>query len=292
MSTPTRSGRPAIPADAFEHGDVRRYHRGCRCTPCTTSASREARKNHYLRLTGRGTQRTADRAADRIRRLRIAGLSDADIQAAAGIAPHTMYRILRSQPIHIRTEQRILAVPVPAPTGEPTRCRARIDATGTVRRVRALAAAGWYIAETARRLDRHKQYIEAIANGRTGNAVTLHIAATVAGLYEEIAHQRPEDHGLAPGLITRSRRLAAAKGWPDPVFWEDYGGIDDPDAPETATEGGTPRYVALSEDAQWLMSAGYSLEHAAQRLGVTRAYLDQCIRRYRLAQQQALKEAA
>lgn len=38
-----KRGRVAIPADAFGHGDTRRYNRGCRCRECTTAVVADKR---------------------------------------------------------------------------------------------------------------------------------------------------------------------------------------------------------------------------------------------------------
>ena len=278
----------AIPADAFEHGDPRRYRRGCRCTPCIRAASKESAKNQFLRATGRGTQRTPDRAADHIMRLRAAQLNDGDIRREAAICPDVLYRIMRREgTIHVATEQRILAVPVPQPDG-PTRSHAYIPALGTHRRLRTLVAAGWYAAHLARRLGKDKQYVVYLIKGHGGGRVAMRIAHQVRDLYAELHDQRPEDHGLTPYLAGRARAQAAAQDWPGPDYW-DEDDFDNPDFIPATTD--TPRCVRLAEDGTELEAQGYRREDAAARLGVSRDYLDQSIKRWRIAQAKAAAEA-
>jgi hypothetical protein len=235
MTTATRPrrGRPAIPAEAFEHGDPRRYWRGCHCKACRRGVTAHIQKRKYFRDTGRGCLREPDRAAQHADRLRAAGMTEPDIRAAAGIT-HTQLRHItrRAGRIHADTERRILSVPIPRrPEHAAPVSRAHVPAHGTLRRLRALAAAGWHQAEIARRLGWHSSYLGHMLHDRTGPNVAWCTAATVSDLYNQIARLRPEDHGVPPSRAQRARAMAAERGWSDPTFWEDYGGIDDPDAP-------------------------------------------------------------
>lgn len=289
MTTATRpGGRPPIPAEAFDHGDARRYARGCRCRACTTAATARDRQCAYLRETGRGLLRDTTRAAEHLARLRDAGMSDAAIGAAARITgPHLRDIITRQKRIHIDTERRILAVPIPPPG--PSESHVRVAADGTVRRLRALVADGWPTSELARRLGLHLPYLRFLL--RRPAAVEHRTAVAVRDLHAAFAGLRPEKRGADPGAAERARRYATRKGWADSVWWEDYGGIDDPAAPETEPETPEqPRWVLLAEEALWLESQGYTRRQAGDRLGVTKDYVDQAIRR--LGQRQQTEEAA
>ena len=81
----------------------------------------------------------------------------------------------------------------------------------------------------------------------------------------------------------RARLYAQRNGWHGPLAWDD---IDNPnEQPETAEDDATPRYLALAEDAEWLeRTQGYTREHAAARLGVTRDNLQASITRARKKQ--------
>ncbi len=93
-----------------------------------------------------------------------------------------------------------------------------VDATGTRRRLQALAAVGWSLAEQSRRLGWHESTAHRVASRQW---VWVETAEKVRGLYDELA--------MTPGTNRRARNDAARKGWPPPLAWSDEE-IDDPDA--------------------------------------------------------------
>ncbi|RRQ81515.1 hypothetical protein [Streptomyces griseofuscus] len=268
-------GRPALPAEAFEHGDARRYRRGCRCTKCKAGANRSNIKNRYLRQTGRGTMRTPDRAADHLLLLRAAGLNDQTILKQADICPDVMYRILRREGvIHAHTETRILRVPAPAVEG-PSSSRAYIPGHGTVRRLRALVAVGWYQAEIARRLGKQKENLKQIIDrGETGQ-VAQYVADQVRALYADLQDQKPEDHGVQARFADRARKLAADRGWAPPAYWDDDE-LDNPDfEPALSDEHISKNELGALRRAEIAHLISFNLSHAdiAARLGMAEAYV-------------------
>lgn len=276
----------SLPAEELEHGDPRRYRRGCHCAKCRAGANRRNIKNRYLRQTGRPTMRTADKAADHLLRLRAAGLDDKTIRKLTGICPDVLYRILRREgTIHARTETRILRVPVPAANGRSTN-RAYIPGHGTIRRLRALIAAGWYMAELARRLGKQKENLKQILDRGENSQVTHYLAEEVRTLYSELHDQKPEQHGVTPRFAERARKHAAARGWATPAYWdpEDF---DDPDfKPATETTDLAAQIVA--ENAAWLLASGLHRDLASKQLGKSRFYVDRALREH----PETLKEAA
>lgn len=220
--------RTGIPAEELEHGDARRYRRGCRCDKCKAGANIVNIRRHYLRQTGRGLQRPPHRAASHIELLRAAGLDDRDIKRQADICPDVLYRIMRRHgTIHATTEKRILAVPVPeTPVGITS--RAYTSALGTHRRLRALVTAGWYAAELARRLGKDREYVVHLLKGRGGGKVAMFLADQVRQLYADLHNQSPHSAGLPPAYVERARRQAALDGWAGPDYWDD----DDFDNPD------------------------------------------------------------
>ena len=265
----------SLPASAFEHGDHRRYRRGCRCTKCRAGANRQNIKNRYLRQTGRSVMRTADRAADHLLLLRAAGLNDKTIRQQTGICPDVMYRILRREGvIHARTENRITSVPVPVADG-PSGGRAYIPGHGTVRRLRALIAAGWYQAELARRLGKQKENLKQIIDRGEDGQVAQYVAEEVRSLYAELYDQKPEDRGVSTRFADRARQQAADRGWAGPDYWDE----DDFDNPDFAP--------AINDDALGMHQLGalrraeiehlitFNLSHAdiATRLGMSENYV-------------------
>jgi transcriptional regulator with XRE-family HTH domain len=136
-----------------------------------------------------------------------------------------------------------------------------IDSTGTHRRVRALATRGWSRARLAVELGTTVPNFKARLRGER---VSARFARAVAGLYNRLWNERPEDHGVAAWIAERVRRCAAEDGWHGPLAWDDDT-IDDPkalpqtDAPEpVATEGGN---VA----ARWLMGESVILTDEARK---------------------------
>ena len=219
-------GRPAIPAEAFDHGDVRRYRRGCKCRKCLDAVTAEVRRGRYLRATGRGHMTTPQRAAHHIEHLRSAGMPDRDIMADALISQSVLYRIIREEgELRRTTEARILAVR-PRVTELPG-SGSHIPGIGTARRLRALAADGWPAVHLARRCGKHKQFIVYLQNQPNTLTVRRWVADYVTQLYSDLENLKPEQHGVAPHIAQRTRERAAAKDWLGTAYWDDET-IDDP----------------------------------------------------------------
>lgn len=265
----------AKPAEAFEHGDARRYRRGCRYTKCKAGANRRNIKNRYLRQTGRATMRTPHRAADHLLLLRAAGLNDKTIRKQTGICPDVMYRILRREGvIHARTEARITSVPVPSVAGVSSN-RAYIPGHGTIRRLRALVAAGWFQAELARRLGKDKENLKQIIDRGEDGQVAQYVADEVRSLYTELHDQNPEDHGVHRGYADRARKLAADRGWAPPEYWDDDD-LDNADfTPATDDNQLSKNQLGALRRAEIEHLITFNLSHAdiAARLGMTEGYV-------------------
>lgn len=217
--------RKAIPAEAFDHGDPRRYNRGCRCDLCKKGVTAATRRRSYLRATGRALRTTPDRAANHIEGLRAAGMTDAQILDGAALAPDTFYRIIRRSGGLLRTtEVRILAVRPIAPAGQGS--GANIPAVGTVRRLRALAADGWPATELGRRVGKHKQFIVHLQNMDEGGQVRMWVADYVRRLQAELAGLKAEA-SVPTHIAERTRQRAAGKSWAPLAAWDDDT-IEDP----------------------------------------------------------------
>lgn len=214
--------RQPIPADAFDHGDVRRYRRGCTCRACVTAATAEHAKWAYLRQTGRGGHVPADKAIAHIWKLRAAGMTDAEIRTAAELAPPHLYQILRTQaPLLHSTATRILQVPVPERADGPTRNGAGVPGLGTRRRLQALTADGWPAKVLDRHCDTGSGYTAYLLRGDANGTIRMSTADTVHAVYDELAGQHPEDHGVPASLAKQARERAAAKGWAGSGYWDD-----------------------------------------------------------------------
>jgi hypothetical protein len=218
----------ARPAEAFEHGNPKRYRRGCRCPECKAGDAAYRARLKYLRQTGRAITRTPDRAADHIILLRAGGFDDRDIRKQADIVCDVLYRIMRREgTILASTEARILTVPVPKQAG-PIRSRAYVSGLGTRRRLRALVAAGWHSAELARRMGKTRRNFGLLLEGRDTGNVAMFITDQARAVYAELHNQKPEDHGIAHYYAERARQYAADRGWAGPDYW-DEDDFDNPD---------------------------------------------------------------
>lgn len=197
------------------------YQHGCprpECKQADYEYMSRLRLDHH-----RGQRRRTDATQTRhhIERLLAAGWTKAQIARAAGVAHRTVGAVVGGVAnISKRTALAILSVQIgPAPDDARD-----VDATGTVRRLRALVAIGWPIAHLAKRLGMYDTAVGNIARGELAQ-VRATTAENVAALYRELCR--------LPGPSQRARIDARKKGWHGPLAWDD---IDNP-AEEPDTEG-------------------------------------------------------
>ena len=205
----------------------------CRCRPC-----RDANRAYVAGLTRRhlyGHAAYVDAAPARahIIALTAAGMGLKRIVAVSDISQGLLWKLIYgktrpdgtrtpSKRIRAATQSAILAVRLDLAGG------ARIDSTGTTRRIQALVAIGWSQSQLAARLGILRSNFTALAQGRTD--VTVTHAKAVSALYEQLWDQVPE-HAEWRAHIAYSRALnyAVAAGWVVPQGWDDED-LDNPDA--------------------------------------------------------------
>jgi hypothetical protein len=194
----------------------------CECGDCRTCRYREYERTKYrLEAYGKWEPRRVDPAPRqaKIRALKESGWSTARIAEASGLTGDHVRRLLRADIDHLKpaTAARIDSLPDPGVTVPATPRPSLVDATGTVRRVRALLALGW----------RHKDLKAAtglatnVLAHRSGGMVHRDTAATVAAVYDELSMR------LGPSATNRTR--AATNGYAPPLAWDDHD-LDNPDA--------------------------------------------------------------
>jgi hypothetical protein len=230
--------RPLTPDDP-RHGTLSGYkiHR-CRCTPCR-AANRDY-NDRYNRLNAYGRWAPLVDAApvrQHVNQLRAKGLGAARIAQLAGVGTatvqHLVWRHHSGRPptkrLRPHVAQALLAVKADT---SALADGAFVNAAGTRRRIQALAAFGWSIAEQARRLNRGIRNFNDLL---TQQLVTVRTAREVAELYEQMSATPPP-----AGMVrTRTRRMAANREWAPPLAWDDD--IDDPAAtPHTGQPENTP----------------------------------------------------
>jgi len=216
-------------------GTRSRYNsKDCRCKDCT-EAQRVYHADRRRQVAyGRWNPWVdAEPARQHLQELQAAGLGRRRIGELTGLDPANIWRLQHGQPKHgkqppkqIRqaTAESILAV---SASLEVLAGTALVDATGSHRRLQALVAVGWSQRRLAVRLG--------ISPANFGTMmrrprVLASKALAIRDLYEELWNTAPECRSTQERLaVTRSRNLAAARGWVPPMAWNDED-IDNPDA--------------------------------------------------------------
>ncbi|MEH0552529.1 hypothetical protein [Streptomyces sp. B21-101] len=203
------------------------------------AATRQARRRRRLQAYGQW-QPFVDAAPARqhVQAIRATGMSLAGIVRHTGVNSGTIDHLLYGKAPYppaakIRTEN-AKALLVYWPTLDDYDDGAVIDATGTRRRIQALAAAGW----PSNAVHQHVNHIthKAVERLRTNERVTARTARAVRDFYRHAAGQTPEAHGVTPWVATRTRTYAAKNGYANAMAWDDDT-IDDPNAqPEYGRE--------------------------------------------------------
>lgn len=290
------------------------YRPPCHCEPCTTTRRAKKKQERVNRQLGRTAHCDPTAARQRLDELRQT-MGWNDIAKAVDTSAAHLREIANGRVPRIKktTHSKIMAVR-PTPTGG-----LYVDATGTIRRLRALQAIGHSLDTLAAACGTHKSRIQPLVQGRP--RLRQKVAERVKHAYETLARQ--------PGTSARPRNRAAAEGWAPPGAWDDDT-IDDPAAlPEWTGHCGTDRgywthrqqklpmcdrcqnahdawltehahlgglqrnqlqFAAraaastreadLAADGRELMRFGASYEQAAERLGVTRQHLQQALIRH------------
>lgn len=211
------------------HGTLSRhkYHK-CKCAKCVDNY-RAYQRSRYRRQAYGTWQPYVD--AEPIRQhllqLRAQGIAFTRVAEIAGLHPPTvgafLYDLGPKRPRKKRATPEIAAkiLAVTAENATP----GIVDATGTRRRLQALAANGWPMKTLGSYIGVNPATVSRLA---TQAQVFRYTAEAVTRAYARLAGQNPADHGVPAAVIERSRRRAAREGWRDPQWWEDYGRIDDP----------------------------------------------------------------
>ena len=184
-----------------------------KCTKPAVKAGHCWTDYEYWRLLGNGGLTDPAPARARVLELRALGWTYQQISAAAGVANWTPIRLVdgRYARIRVSTATAVLSVR-PAVVESPL----GVDATGTRRRVQALAWMGWPGADVSVRAGlKPRSLTELLGQGR----VSVRVAERVRGVYGELAGTR----GPSVMAASQARRL----GFAPPAASDD---IDNPEA--------------------------------------------------------------
>jgi hypothetical protein len=238
------------------------YQRGCRLPECVRANGRYEKALNLEHARGHRRQIDAQQTRVHIERLRAADWSNPAIAQAAGVARSTIDSLTKGQrEVRSWVALAILSIPVgppPAPSG--------IDATGSIRRLRALAVLGHPFRTVAAIVGCSNDKLERIANGWF-DTINPGTAAGITRAYKRLCS--------VPGTSPHSRSRAERRGWHGPLAWDD---IDDPNCqPEQAAP-----YEAVSKyerdpdktaEIEHLYLLGESLEQIAKQLGGNEKYI-------------------
>ena len=253
----------------MRHGTNTAYiTHGCRCMECSRARARHQKRYRLDRARGVARLVDAEPLRQHVEMLMDAGMSSWDITLAAGWkSRNALADALTRKRVRPQTMQRILAV-----KPQSDRRNRYVDATGSRRRLQALAINGWpYRILTERVGDMDPQTIGHIMSGRT-RTIRAWTADAVANLYDEL--------WSVPGPSRKSTTIATRKGWMPALAWDDDT-IDDPNA-EPHGAGWTPRArdrAALVEDFIEMRRNGTTFAGCAMRLGMTEQSLERALYR-------------
>lgn len=192
-------------------------------------------------------------------------------RAEAGVPPG--YRL---EPVHAERILALVALPLHggADNGQP------VPAVGTVRRLRALMAAGHPAADLAGHLHVAAQTVTAITDSNP-DTVPASLARSAAALFLRLE--------MTTGGCQESRRRANRRQWAPPLAW-DADQIDTPEAkPDFGAQARRPGFLATySELRAW----GFTDVRIAEHMGVQASSLLRQMNRYDLPASDELTAAA
>lgn len=232
---------------------------GCKLEICLEAQRRAVRENHKEG----GARIDCAEVRQYTVKLVNSGMSVIDISDCSGVSQTQVRSIFRgkAERVHRVTAEAILGIPFPE-YGRLPDTDGLTDATGARRRLQALTVQGFSIGFMARQNDDPVRTLSVLRHGAR-TQIRISRLRTIVALHDEFWDRDPREAGLAASAVTRAKAWAEGKKWWPTEAWDD---IDDPDCKPKI---GTPRYVALTEDARELMDEhGQTRKQAALRLGV------------------------
>jgi hypothetical protein len=207
---------PPHGSDARYKGNRTGTRPPCRCTRCTRGHRQADVQRELRRLNGERNLVPCAEILPHIQMLRDSGMSQTMIAREAGVAQAVISYITtgRNQACRTGHANRILAVQPHRFDGNAER-----PAIGSIRRIRALYSLGHSRAAISQLSGLSIASISLLAEARW-NVIDNLAATALAAAYEQLKDSR--------GNNWKNERRAAAEGWQDPTWWEDFGGIDNP----------------------------------------------------------------
>lgn len=208
-------------------GTCYQQHR-CRCEACRARRAKDERQRAHRAKLGQ-TQKFVNAiiTVPRIMQLQREGWTYSDIETVSGVSVPTIQRIMcgKTKRVEQETADAILGT-LPEMRGRAPEPRT-VDATGTIRRLRALVAVGWTFWAISERAGHAKTWALQVTHS---TVVTTATRDLIAAVYDDLWDAPPpQETPRERQTVARSRRLAERNGWGSPLSWDDDT-IDDPGA--------------------------------------------------------------
>jgi len=295
-STPTPvAGLTTRPATGTKHGTLScGKYRKCKRPECVEAVN--AYRRRARRLQGYGIWQPlvdAAPAREHLRYLNRLGYSYRSIATALGKPTSSITKVVYPSPARdvrrrIRPElaQAIYAL-------RPEGIQAKLVlAVGTSRRLHALNAIGWPNTVIGERIG---SFNTQVLHTHRQKWVLQKTATAVLRCYEELRHLDPVQHGVPAALVKGLHTRAAQHGWRDPLWWEDYGRIDDPEFDPATAERRLSRNelgAIRREEIAHLGSFGLSEDEIGNRVGLSAKHVREVLRELRTGERRDRGTAA
>lgn len=231
----------------------------CDCEPCTTERLRTAK----MARCGLLERIPSAQAWERLDQWLAAGYEPGWIASACGLPPRGLWTAVNElrRTGHRRDFGHGYSAAIVAADID-TATTGRRAATGTRRRLQALAVAGWTVEALAVETGVHFVTLAAFQRGQS-RRIQARLWHAITDTYERLEY--------APGASREATRRALERSWRPAAMW------DDPDADPEPTE--RPRRRGREgfdmDEFDYLIAAGESEHQAAHQLGVTTAAIEQ-----------------
>lgn len=233
------------------------YQRGCPSPECARTDYRYRKQLDLEHSRGQYRLHDATQAIAHVQRLIYAGWTNPQIAEASGIGVASIQKLANNKQKKLNSGRAaaILAIEI----GPPPANTHRVNAVGTIRRLRALNYIGHAHRDIAPQLGMTLDRLTDIAAGRV-TVVRPTEAEAVARLYRRLS--------LLPGARKQVATAARNKGWHGPLVWDD---IDDPNCePEIDKQPGVDRRRKTVVDIDLVArrtKQGRTAEEIARELG-------------------------
>ena len=225
--------RPDDPRHGSTRGATAHYREGSElCPPCREARRIACRRNKKNRRRGWSGYVPINKTQRHLKELQRLGWSYVTIAELSGVSTGSISRIATGDVATTLTRNAARIQAIPLRPREAT----TIPAWRVQRRLQALQAIGWSLAEIGRRTGWSAQNLNALLANRWRDReeVTLRTFELIDTAYREMAMRPPAEDRWVKAVRSR----AASKGWRSPMLWDDIDDIDENPALEDVCSNG------------------------------------------------------